>query len=185
MELDNQPLVNKVNAKLKYWSSTHLSLVCRTLIVNQVLISSFWHFSTVWAAVNGVSLKTKPTLWSYLWYGFKNMAHTQVSWEDYMIPKKIGGQTLTSPKDVVKELLSKWVIQAITPSQTSMHILLRFRLTRVLPSYHGNVGPTFLWLFSSNFSNQGESQVWQHVAQSWKVVTHKVVFLSPSCPKDL
>ena len=43
----DQFLVVMIKAKLKYWSSTHLSLADITLIVNQVLMSSFWYFIVV------------------------------------------------------------------------------------------------------------------------------------------
>lgn len=44
----DQFLLIMVNAKLKYWNFTHLSLACRTLIVNQMRMSSLWYFSAVW-----------------------------------------------------------------------------------------------------------------------------------------
>lgn len=42
LELQNvdQYVINRVKAKLRYWSSTQLSLASRILIVNQMLISS-------------------------------------------------------------------------------------------------------------------------------------------------
>lgn len=43
----DQYVINMVKAKLRYWSSTQLSLVGRILIVNQMLISSLWYFIVV------------------------------------------------------------------------------------------------------------------------------------------
>ena len=50
LELQNVDhfLINRVKAKLRYWSSTQLSLPSRTLIVNQALMSSVWYFIGVW-----------------------------------------------------------------------------------------------------------------------------------------
>lgn len=187
MELHNvdQSLVDKVKAKLKCWSSTHLSLACRTFIVNRMLMSSLWCFTTVWVGLKRVLVNIKALLRSYLWCGTKNMTRTWVSWDKCMIPKKIGGLSLTSSEDAMKALMSKWIIQAIMPDHANMQILVRCRITRLQPSYHDKWGPMSLWLFSPNFSNQGGSQVWWHITQSWKVVVRKVVFLSPSCLEDM
>jgi hypothetical protein len=138
MELHNvdQSLVDKVKAKLKCWSSTHLSLACRTFIVNRMLMSSLWCFTTVWVGLKRVLVNIKALLRSYLWCGTKNMTRTWVSWDKCMIPKKIGGLSLTSLEDAMKALMSKWIIQAIMPDHANMQILVRCRITRLQPSYH-------------------------------------------------
>lgn len=75
LELHNvdQFLINRVKVKLKYWSSTHLSLASRTLIVHQVLMSSFWCFIAVWAGLKKILGKIKVMLRNYLWSGSKSM----------------------------------------------------------------------------------------------------------------
>jgi hypothetical protein len=49
----NAFLLNKVKKKLSFWCSTHLSLVGRTLIVNQILLSTLWYFICVCVCVWG------------------------------------------------------------------------------------------------------------------------------------
>jgi len=47
----NAFLLNKVKKKLLFWCSTHLPLVGRTLIVNQILLSTLWYFICVCVCV--------------------------------------------------------------------------------------------------------------------------------------
>lgn len=109
LELHNvdRTLVDKVKAKLKCWSSTQLSLVGRILNVKHVLMPSLWYFTTVWVGLKRVLVNVKALLRNYLWCGSKNTTHTSRSWGDCMIPKKIGGLSLTSSQDAMKALMSK------------------------------------------------------------------------------
>jgi hypothetical protein len=97
MELQDvdQFLVNRVKGKLKYWTSTNLSLVGRTLIVNQVLMSSLWYFIAVWVGSKKLLGRIKALLCNYLWSGSENTARAQVNWDDCTVPKKVGGLSLT------------------------------------------------------------------------------------------
>ena len=52
------------------------------------------------------------------------MARARVSWDDCMSPKK-GVFSFISSKDVMKALFSKWIIQALLPSKSSLQIILR------------------------------------------------------------
>lgn len=187
MDLHNvdQPFVDKVKSKLKCWSSTHLSLICRTFIVNHMLMSYLWYFTTVWVGFKRFLVNIKALLHNYLWCGSKNTTRSWLSWDKCMIPKKIGGLSVTSSEDAIKALISKWIIQAVMPDHANMQILVRCRITWLQPCYHDKWGPTSLWLFSLNFSNRGGSQVWRHITHSWKVVARKVVFLSPFCLEDM
>lgn len=133
----------------------NLSLVGRTLIVNQVLMSSLWCFITVWAGSKKIIWKIKALLRNYLWSGSENIATTCVSWDDYMMPKEISGPSLISPKDAMKALMSEWIVQALLPNKSNLQIILRSCIMQLQPSYYGPWGPSPLWLFSPNFSTKG------------------------------
>lgn len=60
-------IVVSIKAKLECWSSTHLSFVGITLIVNQVLMLSLWYFIAVWDGANKVLRKIKAMLRDDLW----------------------------------------------------------------------------------------------------------------------
>lgn len=42
-----------------------------------------------------------------------------------------------SSKDVMKALMSKWIIQALLPGKSSLQIILKYRIMHLQPSYHG------------------------------------------------
>jgi hypothetical protein len=60
-------IVVSIKAKLERWSSTHLSFVGITLIVNQVLMLSLRYFIAVWDGANKVLRKIKAMLRDDLW----------------------------------------------------------------------------------------------------------------------
>ena len=115
LELQNvdQFLLTMVKAKLKYWSSTHLSLACRNLIVNQMWMSSLWYFIVVWACLKKILWKIKALLHNYLWSSSENMAQTQMNWDDCTMPKQVRGFRFTFPDDAMRALMNKWIIQAL------------------------------------------------------------------------
>lgn len=80
LELQNvyQIFIDRIKAKLKYWSSTHLSLRGRPFIVNHMLMSFLWYFITVWVGSKKVWGKVKAVFPNYLWCGSANTTHTRV-----------------------------------------------------------------------------------------------------------
>lgn len=51
----------------------------RTLIVNQVLMSSVWYIIVVRVGLKKVLRKIKALLCNYRWFGYENMARAHVS----------------------------------------------------------------------------------------------------------
>ena len=67
------------------------------------------------------------------------------------MPKKVEGLSLTSSEDAMRALMSKWITQALLPSQLNLQVLLRYHITQLQPSCHGSWAPSSLWLFSPIF----------------------------------
>jgi hypothetical protein len=80
-------------------------------------MSSPWYFIALWAGSGKILWKVKALLWNHLWYGSKNTARAQTSWDDYTLLKKVGGLSLTSLEDAMRALMSKWIIQALILGQ--------------------------------------------------------------------
>jgi hypothetical protein len=59
-------------------------------------MSSPWYFIALWVGSKKILWKVKALLWNHLWYGSKNTARAQMSWDDYTLLKKVGGLSLTS-----------------------------------------------------------------------------------------
>jgi hypothetical protein len=62
-------LVDRIKAKLKYWSSIDLSFIGITLIMNNVLMSFLWYFTVVGVGSKKVLRKIKALLHDNLWLG--------------------------------------------------------------------------------------------------------------------
>jgi hypothetical protein len=62
-------LVDRIKAKLKYWSSIDLSFIGITLIMNHVLMSFLWYFTVVGVGSKKVLRKIKALLHDNLWLG--------------------------------------------------------------------------------------------------------------------
>lgn len=103
----DQFIVGRIKAKLEYRSSTHLSCVGITLIVNKVMMSSLSYFIAVWACAKKVLRKVKAMLCNYLWSWYECTARARVCWNDCVMPKNTEGLSLTSLEDAMHALVRK------------------------------------------------------------------------------
>jgi hypothetical protein len=111
IDVDN--LLEKMQHKLRYWSTTKLSLVGRKVIVNNILLSSLWYFVNVWGGTRKGVQKVNHLLKNYLWFGF---AHKCQCCE-----KKERGLSLVDPIEPMEVMLSKWVIHALESQGTPIY----------------------------------------------------------------
>lgn len=100
-------LITKVTRKLRYWSSTHLSLAARAVVVNSVLLSTLWYFLSIWGGSKDILSKIRSKLCNYLWAGTEENSRVRVRWDDYCAPKATGGLGLIDPDDALTTLMSK------------------------------------------------------------------------------
>ena len=100
-----------------------------------------------------------------------------------MIPKRVGGLSLTTPEDAMRPLM-RMDHTSTPPRQSNLQLLLRYCITQ-LQSLVMTLGPIFslVVLFWSLYPRHIKSL--HHIAQSWKVMAQIVVFLSPSCVEDI
>ena len=80
----NHFVINMVKSKLSYWSYTQLSLVGRTLIVNEMLMFSLWHFIAIWVGSEKVLGNINALLRNYLCFNSENTTISCASWDDCM-----------------------------------------------------------------------------------------------------
>ena len=107
-------------------------------------MSSLWYFILVWVGWRKVLRKIKALLCNFLWLGLVNTTRSRVSWDDYVLLKKVGGLSLASPKDVMRALISKSIIQTLLPAQSNLQLLFKYSIVQLQPSYHGSWGPSSL-----------------------------------------
>lgn len=173
-------LIEKVTKKLKYWTSTHLSLAARVVVVNSVLLSTLWYFLSIWGGSKDVLRTIRGKLRNYLWAGTEENARVRVRWDDCCAAKTHGGLGLIDPDDALSALLSKWVIKGLEPGSSPLHILLRHRLGRIKPKEAGTWPQSLHWPLLDNFSSPRCTGVWARVIQAWKSMSTLVEAVPPS-----
>jgi hypothetical protein len=62
-------LVDKIEAKLKYWATTKLNFAGREVIVNGVLISSLLYFLGIWGGTKAGISRVTSKIRNYYWCG--------------------------------------------------------------------------------------------------------------------
>ena len=102
-----------------------------------------------------------------------------------MMFKKVGGLSLISPKDAMKALVSKWVIQALLLSKSNLQIISRYCIKQLQPSTHGPWGPPPYGYSSHNSLQRGGSKVWHHNTQLWKVMPKTIAYIPPTISEDI
>lgn len=107
-------------------------------------MSSLWYFIPIWAGLSKVLGKIKALLCNYLWLDSENKPRPHVSWDDYVLPNKVGGLRLASLEDATRALVSKWIIQALLPTQSNLQVLYK------VP--HHAIATVLPWLLGSFLS---------------------------------
>jgi hypothetical protein len=83
-------LLEKVQHKLNYSASKKLTLVRRKVIVNNILLSSFWYFVSVWGGTKKGIFKNNHFLKNYLWARLNHNCKFRVTWDQCCGKKKMG-----------------------------------------------------------------------------------------------
>lgn len=66
-----------------------------------------------WVGSKRILGEIKALLRKYMWSGAENIARAQVSWDNHIMLKKVGGLSFTSLDDAMQALVNKWSIQAL------------------------------------------------------------------------
>lgn len=74
------PVLGSIRRKVCHWSSSHLSLASRALIVNQVLLATAWCITSCWMLHSGVAAQLRRLVWNFLWAGSNGSPDTRVKW---------------------------------------------------------------------------------------------------------
>jgi hypothetical protein len=100
-------LFQKIQQKLTYWSSVHLSLVGRRIIINSILLSTLWFCVCVWGGSLKVIRNIKAVVRNFLWSGMAHRSQTRVAWTDCCTDRAKGGLGLINPEDANKAMAAK------------------------------------------------------------------------------
>jgi hypothetical protein len=135
-------LLDRVNRSLQYWSTTKVNATGRGTIVNGVLLSSTYFFTSLSGGTQKGVKKVRGAIANYLWSGTMNRSRYKVSWLQCCQTRKAGGINLVNPEDAMTAFMTKWVKKAVEPGNSNLYLMLRFRLERFQPYSGRNWAPS-------------------------------------------
>ena len=147
-------LMEMLRRKLRYWSSHHLSLAGRAMVVNQVLLASLWYVAACWCGTKKQLDQIRSLVRNYLWGGAdgERRSPARVAWATVIAPKSEGGLGILDVELQVQALLAKWVTRCLRPGGGKWRAILLHRMAEVGP------GPM-------------SGQIWNR-GTSWAVAAH-------------
>ena len=172
-------LEEKISRKLCYWTSIHLSLAGRAVIVNAVLLSTLWYFIGIWGGSLHCMRRIRASLQNFLWSGSAHPSRSRVRWVDVCAPKSIGGFNLVDPEEALHALAAKWVLKALTPGNAPLHLILRYRLLHLKPQEKGNWPLDAQWILIHKFRASRGSQLYDRILQAWRKLVGTLEFTAP------
>lgn len=89
-----EQLIDKMVAKIKRWSTRHLSFAGRLLLVNSVLMSVLVlvYWAQIFIIPHSIILRVKSVCRAYLWHGtYDSNKPGHVNWHEVCLRKKQGG----------------------------------------------------------------------------------------------
>lgn len=116
-------LLDKIEKKLKYWCLVHLTSTGEAAVVNQVLLSILWFFISIWTGLTKLLSLIRYKLVPFLWASLQTPTYTGINWNDCCASRKVGGLGLTDRYEALAALLSKWMVQAYLPGESSLPII--------------------------------------------------------------
>lgn len=183
-DIDNF-LYEKTTKKLTHWSKEKINPSGRAVVVNTVLLSTMFFFLSVWGGTNKGVKRVKSLAMNYLSGGTMQRARTKVSWLQCCQPKERGGLDLVNPEGAMVSLMTKWVVKALEPGDSNLHLLLRARLSSYQP-YKGGRWEAGLEFFTlKTHQCKRGSLVWNRVTSAWKSIRPEITYIRPSNLEEL
>ena len=89
-----------IHRKLCHWSSRHLSLAGRALIVNQVLLATAWFTASCSMVFPRAMKRLRRLVRNFLWSGCDGLRDTRplVAWRTIILPHDEGGLGIIDPE---------------------------------------------------------------------------------------
>jgi hypothetical protein len=137
----NSFLFVRLCKKLSYWVTVHINPIGRGVIVNSVLNSSTFSLS-IWGGNNLGVKKVKSALLNYLASGKSQRARARVNWIQCCQTRINGGLNIIHPEDAVVALMGKWLVKAMEPGQSNLHLMLHYKLSLYQPYAGGRWQPS-------------------------------------------
>ncbi|MCO5560919.1 hypothetical protein L7F22_014539 [Adiantum nelumboides] len=131
-----EPVLASIRRKLCHWSSMHLSLAGRALVVNQVLLATAWFTTSCWTLYPQALSCLRRLVRNFLWGGSDGTrdTRTRVSWRTVILPKQEGGLGIIDPEMQSATLLSKLIVRGLYLGEEPWKQFVIHGLCRCVPS---------------------------------------------------
>jgi hypothetical protein len=92
---------------------------------------------------------------------------------------------LINPEDATIALMVKWLVKAMEPGTSNLHIMLRYRLKLYQPYGGGNWQPSLDYFTIKGHQCKQGSLEWTRAIAAWKLLLPELQFVPLKCLEDL
>jgi hypothetical protein len=177
-DIDNF-LLARINKSLGYWSTTKINATGRRIIVNGVLLSSTYYFTSIWGGTKRGVSQVKSAVTNYFWSGSLQRSKSKVLWLHCCQTKANGGVNLIHPLDAMVALMVKWIMKAVEPGDSNLHLMLRYRLAHFQPYSSGRWAPSLEFFTLPKFKARRGSPAWTRVGSAWRPLVKELLRVRP------
>ena len=117
---------------------------------------------------------------NYIAGGKLQRARVRGSWQQCCQTKNTGGVNLINPEDAVAALMTKWLVKALEPGDSNLHLFLRYRLSMYQPYTGGRWSQSMEYFTINKHQRKKGSIVWNQVTLAWKTMLPFVSFSRPA-----
>jgi hypothetical protein len=178
-------LLEKLTKKLTHWRTSKINTTGQSTVVNSILLSSLFYFISIWEGTNQGIKRIKSAVMNYMAAGTMQRAWIWVSWIQCCQSKEAGGLNIINPEDAVVSLMEKWIIKAMEPGNSNLHLLLQFRLGSYQPFSNGNWQPSLEYFTRQGHQTRRGSIVWSRISAAWKSLLSEVEYVRPKNRDEL
>ncbi|KAK4384361.1 hypothetical protein Sango_3068200 [Sesamum angolense] len=127
---DCQPLLQKIDSRIKGWEGVQLSFAGRVQLIKSVLVSLEVYWAMAFILPKGIIKAIIKKLRTFLWKGTSSSGYPKVAWEVVCRPIEEGGQGIKDIFALNRALMSKHLWAVIKQDRTSIWVdwILQVRL---------------------------------------------------------
>ncbi|KAK4384715.1 Retrovirus-related Pol polyprotein from type-2 retrotransposable element R2DM [Sesamum angolense] len=119
---DCQPLLQKIDSRIKGWEGVQLSFAGRVQLIKSVLVSLEVYWAMAFILPKGIINEMIKRLRTFLWKGTSSSGYPKVAWEVVCRPREEGGQGIKDIFALNRALMSKHLWAVIKQDRTSIWV---------------------------------------------------------------
>jgi hypothetical protein len=108
-------LMTSFKGKMIAWGNCNLSLACKILVANQVLLSSMWFMVACWNPNPKMCNQIRRVVWNFIWGGKASKTRAKVERDSLMLPPSCDGLRIIDPKAQSKALFANLLMRGLAP----------------------------------------------------------------------